>query len=352
MAGAARRNGPYAPLGANYADDDAITMLDLAADDRTELLYLRSLAYCARDPRTEGFVSDVALRAGRVLNRALKRGSDTIQASADRLVELGLWDREDGGYRVSAWLKWNKSWSEIDVSRAYDNSRKAALNPEVRALVYARDGNACVHCGSTENLSIDHIKSLAQGGTHDLENLQTLCKSCNSSKGAQQPRPSARRARSQRGTSAEAAPTEPGVVTPRHVTARHGTTQQEETSGKPDAPPRLDVEQVCQAVVAAEVHKGNKKPTVTKAWRTEARLMLDRDGRALADVLDIIEWTKDHTFWRGNIKSVQKLREQFDTLRLQKQSERGRPNRDSTGRPCPPGQESLEPFMRFREVNL
>lgn len=125
--------------------------------------------------------------------------------------------------------------------------------------------------------------------------------------------------------------------------ASHEATK---TSGKPDAPPRLDVEQVCSAVVAAEVAKGSKKPTVTDAWRTQARLMLDNDGRRLADVLEVIEWTRDHPFWRANIRSVPKLREQFDTLRLQRESDAQRPNRDAQGRVCPPGMEHLPTWQR------
>lgn len=44
----------------------------------------------------------------------------------------------------------------------------------------------CVSCGEREEkkLTIDHIKPVSKGGTNDYENLQILCKSCNSSKGA------------------------------------------------------------------------------------------------------------------------------------------------------------------------
>jgi uncharacterized protein CbrC (UPF0167 family) len=42
----------------------------------------------------------------------------------------------------------------------------------------------CANCGATEGLTIDHIKPVKLGGTDDYSNLQILCKSCNSRKGA------------------------------------------------------------------------------------------------------------------------------------------------------------------------
>lgn len=53
-----------------------------------------------------------------------------------------------------------------------------------RAEVFARDPHKCQCCGSTEHLTIDHIIPLARGGSNDLDNLQILCRSCNSRKGA------------------------------------------------------------------------------------------------------------------------------------------------------------------------
>jgi hypothetical protein len=97
--------------------------------------------------------------------------------------------------------------------------------------------------------------------------------------------------------------------------------QTERTSGKPAAPPRLDVEQVCSALAAAVERNGSKRPVVGDRWRTEARLMLDRDQRPLPDVLALIEWATSHKFWRANILSVPTLREKYDRLRLQRESE-------------------------------
>lgn len=43
----------------------------------------------------------------------------------------------------------------------------------------------CLHPGSEGNpLTVDHIVSLAAGGASTDENLQVLCRRCNSSKGA------------------------------------------------------------------------------------------------------------------------------------------------------------------------
>jgi len=42
---------------------------------------------------------------------------------------------------------------------------------------------ACVLCGSTKHLVIDHIKPLKQGGSNGLSNLRTLCNACNTREG-------------------------------------------------------------------------------------------------------------------------------------------------------------------------
>jgi hypothetical protein len=55
---------------------------------------------------------------------------------------------------------------------------------DLRVSVYRRDGFACLHCGTRQALSIDHIHPFSKGGTTVYENLQTLCRPCNSRKGA------------------------------------------------------------------------------------------------------------------------------------------------------------------------
>lgn len=45
-------------------------------------------------------------------------------------------------------------------------------------------GNKCLCCGSKDKLTMDHILPLVSGGKHTIDNVQPLCSSCNSSKGA------------------------------------------------------------------------------------------------------------------------------------------------------------------------
>ena len=51
-----------------------------------------------------------------------------------------------------------------------------------RAKIFDRDGWKCVRCGSTKDLTVDHILARSLGGTDWLGNLQTLCGTCNTNK--------------------------------------------------------------------------------------------------------------------------------------------------------------------------
>lgn len=59
----------------------------------------------------------------------------------------------------------------------------------LRLAVFRRDNYTCKSCGFSGadevwSLECDHIIPVVRGGTHELSNLQTLCRSCNRSKGA------------------------------------------------------------------------------------------------------------------------------------------------------------------------
>lgn len=60
--------------------------------------------------------------------------------------------------------------------------RKDGYTLSKREIVYARDGNKCLCCGTTERLTLDHIIPVSLGGKGTIDNLQTLCFTCNGKK--------------------------------------------------------------------------------------------------------------------------------------------------------------------------
>jgi 5-methylcytosine-specific restriction endonuclease McrA len=61
--------------------------------------------------------------------------------------------------------------------------KKLMQNKPSRAMIYKRDGHKCQYCGSTRNLTIDHIFPASKGGDNTWENLVVACMPCNTRKG-------------------------------------------------------------------------------------------------------------------------------------------------------------------------
>ena len=82
----------------------------------------------------------------------------------------------------------DKRLEEINRPDYYRESsaypKKEHIPESTRWTVWERDDFTCQICGTRKKLSVDHIYPESKGGTLDLSNLQTLCKRCNSRKGA------------------------------------------------------------------------------------------------------------------------------------------------------------------------
>jgi hypothetical protein len=106
------------------------------------------------------------------------------------------------------------------------------------------------------------------------------------------------------------APDAPGTV------LEPSESSSSKNSSRPGPEPRPDVGRICAHLADRIEANGSKRPTVTARWRTEARLLLDRDGRTVDQVLRAIDWCQNDPFWRSNVLSMPKLRERYDQLRL------------------------------------
>jgi hypothetical protein len=62
--------------------------------------------------------------------------------------------------------------------------QRTGISDALRQFVYERDGYRCGRCGTTADLTLDHVHPWVLGGTNSAENLRTLCRPCNSRKNA------------------------------------------------------------------------------------------------------------------------------------------------------------------------
>lgn len=78
------------------------------------------------------------------------------------------------------WLTWP---NEPTTRRGF---QKAVIPHAIRRAVYERDKYRCVECDTHIDLTLDHIKPESKGGETTEANLRTLCRPCNSRKGARE----------------------------------------------------------------------------------------------------------------------------------------------------------------------
>lgn len=142
---------------------------------------------------------------------ALVAGSDhqgRYFAEPELLCRLFWWDRKHPEI-VQGWLAELVACGDVRVDRnAAENcyggthdivsvlrrgrfprwethrTRRPAIPATLRAAIYERDGHRCVACSTTTDLTLDHSVPFSLGGSDDPGNLQTMCRSCNSKKGA------------------------------------------------------------------------------------------------------------------------------------------------------------------------
>ena len=65
--------------------------------------------------------------------------------------------------------------------------RRKSFSPEVKKELYKAQTGKCMYCGrkpGIDLMDIDHKNPMAKGGSDQKRNLQLLCRTCNTRKGA------------------------------------------------------------------------------------------------------------------------------------------------------------------------
>lgn len=228
------------------------------------LLHVASIGYAAQH-----------LTNGVVPVRALLRMTGATQADAEMLYAAGLWINGPTGGKaeVHDYLKHQRSAEEVKgLSEAGKRGARARWNAEANA-------------GANAN----------RIGDPDAEAIADSMRT-----------PMPREEREEREEKKD-------VSAARATDATPGTGLALVSNERPD------VDRLCDHLATRIEANGSKRPPITKGWRDAARLMLDRDGRSEQEVHGAIDWCQADDFWRSNVMSLPKLREKFDTLRLQAQ---------------------------------
>lgn len=82
----------------------------------------------------------------------------------------------------------SRSFKFPSIIRLYDYVRMPYRHVSLsRANIFRRDNYRCGYCGTTQNLTIDHVMPRSRGGRDTWDNLITACQRCNTEKGNRTP---------------------------------------------------------------------------------------------------------------------------------------------------------------------
>jgi len=205
-----------------------------------------------------GSWSNANLTDGFVPDYMLPRFAEGASEHAEKLVAVGLWRRAKGGYRFHDWS-------------TYQESRETRLKKREAW----RDKKAGQRAGQNDK----------------------------SSKGSSRGRVS------QGDTQGDSKGDSSGESRLSHSHSHSSSPNGEEV-------PRDDVMRICTHLADKIESNGSIRPDIGKTWLTAARLLIDKDRRDVASIIDVIDWCQADGFWRGNVMSMPTLREKFDRLRL------------------------------------
>ena len=110
-----------------------------------------------------------------------RRWNDENRAAVNESARR--WRVDHPGYGP-AYAKANRDKGRANWRRYHARKVGATIGSVDEAAIYDLYNHACIYCGATKRLELDHIVPLFSGGPHCEDNLVVACKPCNSSKRA------------------------------------------------------------------------------------------------------------------------------------------------------------------------
>lgn len=255
----------------NFYDHPKVDELSLEAVG----LWLLCGTYCAKQ-----------LTDGHIPTRRVYKlgGSEDV---ITELVEAGMWDEADEGYRFRNWGEYQPTRDDVEAAREAARERKRKQRRGKSGQFEPSES----HGETPTDVTAESHRDTLAGHTVT---------------------PSAGHADVTAESHRESHRPDPTRPDPTNV-----SSNEETASEVSDETPRPDVSQILDAIGEHCSAHGFKKPSRTKANTAAARLLIDADGHTLEQVLWIVAWVTRSEFWAGNIRSASKLREKFDQLKHQ-----------------------------------
>ena len=85
--------------------------------------------------------------------------------------------------------EWRRNWYKANPGKdsSYKHTRRALINKSGKFVILDKEikrlySNNCIHCGSKERITMDHLIPVSRGGRHSIGNIVPMCQECNFSK--------------------------------------------------------------------------------------------------------------------------------------------------------------------------
>lgn len=124
-----------------------------------------------------------AIAGEKAATTRLKQAIATIQAD---LKWYWRWGDGEGGWVLDLLAEAVRDGGETWPfdEKAPRQPQKDKISRSLAKRVHEKHAYRCVTCGGHEDLCCDHIIPESKGGPTAFENLQSMCRPCNSKKGA------------------------------------------------------------------------------------------------------------------------------------------------------------------------
>lgn len=206
--------------------------------------------------------------AHRMWNGELSGGGEDAKAEvlANELVDAGLWEKVDGGYRIHDYHDYQPSAEAVRAER-----RKSAERKRQSRKRHGRSHGEV----TPPPVARTRTEGTSEADASDSDNPSTL-----------------------------------------------SSVPDDEERKRSEIPTGGRLSELLADLIAANDPNG-KRPSVTKRWLDAERLLITRDGRDPEQVEALIRWCQADEFERSNVLSMPKLRTRFTGLWQKAQRSKG-----------------------------